>query len=63
MSLPKIGPTAASQLVSGLMKMNQSAEGSAALDAVRLEKFVPLDAKGVAKARAAYAPAAAANTR
>lgn len=58
-----VNGTAASQLVSGLMKLNQSTEGSAALDAVRLAKFVPLDAKGVAKARAAYAPATAANTR
>jgi hypothetical protein len=44
--------------VSGLLKLGQSPEGSTALDAVRLAKFVPLDTKGVAAARAAYAPSA-----
>jgi ABC-type phosphate/phosphonate transport system substrate-binding protein len=53
-----VGPTALGQLTAGLLKLNQSPEGAAALDAVRLAKFVPLDSKGLAAARASYAPPA-----
>jgi hypothetical protein len=49
-----------SQLVAGLLKMKQTPEGAAALDAVRLAEFVALDTKGLAAARTAYrAPAPA----
>jgi len=52
-----VGPTATKQLVTGLLKMNETPEGLSALDAVRLARFVPLDGKGLDAARAAYAPA------
>jgi len=47
-------PTTASPLVAGLLKLHQTPEGAAALDAVRLAKFVPLDAKGLAAVRTSY---------
>jgi len=50
-------PTTASQLTSGLLKLHQTPDGAAALDAVRLAKFVALDGKGLAAARASYRPA------
>jgi len=50
-------PTAsASQLVAGLLKLDKSDDGRAALDAVRLAQFVAVDAKGLAAARASYRP-------
>jgi hypothetical protein len=49
----------AEKLISGMQKVGQSPEGTAALDAVRLAKFVPLDAKALAAARASYRPAVA----
>ena len=58
-----VNATAANQLVAGLLKLNQSPEGLAALDAIHLAKFVALDTKGLAKARAAYAAAKAAKAR
>ena len=51
-----VGPTATKQFVKGVLKMTETPEGRLALDAVRLAKFVPLDAKALAAARAAYAP-------
>lgn len=53
-----VGPASTSQLVAGLLKLHESPEGMSALEAVRLAKFVPLDGKGVAAARAFYGPAA-----
>ena len=58
-----VGPTAKGQLVSGLLKMHETPEGLAALDAVRLAKFAPLDGKGLAAVRASYAPRAKTKTR
>jgi hypothetical protein len=58
-----VGPTAAKQLVAGLLKMSQTAEGHQALDAVRLAEFVPLDGKGLAAARASYGPSAKTKAR
>jgi ABC-type phosphate/phosphonate transport system substrate-binding protein len=58
-----VKPADTSRLVAGLLKMNQTPEGMAALDAVRLAKFVPLDAKGLDTASAAYAPGAKTKTR
>jgi hypothetical protein len=52
----KVGPTDTKQLVAGLLKVHETPEGMAALDAVRLAKFVPLDGKGLADARASYKP-------
>jgi len=52
-----VGPTAAGQLTSGLLKMHTTPEGAAALEAVRLSRFVALDTKGLAAARASYKPA------
>ena len=40
------------RLVGALLKVDQTPEGRAALDAVRLSKFVPADAKAIAAARA-----------
>jgi hypothetical protein len=46
----------AKTLVAGLLKMHESPEGAAALDAVRLAKFVPLDDPGLQSARNRYEP-------
>jgi hypothetical protein len=53
-----VSPTVTKQLLAGLLKTHQTTEGRQALDAVRLEKFVPLDTKGLAAARASYGPPA-----
>jgi hypothetical protein len=53
-----LGPADTKQFVAGLLKTNRSPEGLLALDAVRLAKFVGQDAKGLAAARASYAPSA-----
>ena len=58
-----VSASVASQLVAGLMKIDKTPEGSAALDAVRLAKFAALDAVSLAKARAAYAQATAGKAR
>jgi len=44
----------AKSLVAGLLKMHESPEGAAALDAVRLAKFVPLDDRAVEAVRTRY---------
>lgn len=49
----------AKKLVTGLLKMHESPEGAAALDAVRLTKFVPLDDRAIATLRSRYEPSAA----
>lgn len=51
-----IGPAETKQFVAGVLKLNETPEGLSALDAVRMAKFVPLDAKALDAARAAYAP-------
>lgn len=51
-----VGPTVTKQFVAGVLKMNETPEGLSALDAVRMARFVPLDAKAFDAARAAYAP-------
>ncbi len=51
-----LGATATKQLVTGLLKMNETPEGLSALEAVRLAKFVPKDAKALDAASTAYAP-------
>jgi len=58
-----VGPADTSRLVAGLLKMHESPEGMSALDAVRLAKFVPLDGKQLAAARASYAPVAKTKAR
>jgi hypothetical protein len=58
-----VGPTAVRQLTSGLLKLHETQAGAAALDAVRLAKFVALDGKGLANARASYRPAARTSAR
>jgi ABC transporter, phosphonate, periplasmic substrate-binding protein len=50
----KPGAADVKALTAGLMKMSDTPEGAAALDAVRLTKFIPLDAKGVAGALGSY---------
>jgi hypothetical protein len=52
-----VGTTTVNQLIAGMLKAHQSPEGVTALDAVRLAKFIPLDAKALAAARASYGPA------
>jgi hypothetical protein len=42
------------RLTAGLLKMTDTPEGSAALEAVRLARFIPLDDKALAAARKAY---------
>jgi hypothetical protein len=51
-----VGQTAAKEFVTGILKMNETPEGLSALEAVRMAKFVPLDAKALDTARLAYAP-------
>jgi len=51
---PGVSAADARTLVAGLLKMHESAEGAAALDAVRLARFVPLDDRGLATARTRY---------
>ena len=58
-----VSQDATSRLVAGLLKMSQSPEGTAALDAVRLAKFLPVDSKQLAAARASYAPPAKTKAR
>jgi hypothetical protein len=58
-----VGPTATGQLVAGMVKLNEVPDGVAALDAVRLAKFIPLDTKALAAARAAYRPAVTTKAR
>lgn len=58
-----VGTAAATQLLSGLLKLHQTPEGLSALDAVRLARFVPLDSKGLAAARASYKPGAKTKAR
>ncbi len=53
-----VGPADTKTLVGALLKLHEIPEGTSALDAVRLTKFVPLDAKGLAAARASYRPGA-----
>ena len=52
-------PADAKSLVSGLLKMHENPEGAAALDEVRLTKFVPLDDRAIATLRSRYEPSAA----
>jgi len=54
----RVGSADTKQLVAGLLKVHEIPEGMSALDAVRLAKFVPLDGKGLAAARASYKPVA-----
>lgn len=51
------------RLVGALRKVDQTPEGRAALDAVRLSKFVALDVKALDAARAAYGPTGPAQAR
>ena len=49
-----IGAPDLDSLVAGLMTMDRTPAGAAALDAVRLRKFIPLDEKALAASRTAY---------
>jgi hypothetical protein len=51
-----VGPTDAKKFIAGLLKVHETPEGMSALEAVRLAKFVPLDGKELAAARASYKP-------
>lgn len=53
---PSLGPVDAKRLANGLLKLHENPAGSAALDGVRLVRFVPADDKSLAAARKAYAP-------
>ena len=56
---PGLPAAEAKSLVAGLLKLHESPEGAAALDAVRLAKFVPLDDRAVAAVRSRYEPSPA----
>lgn len=56
-------PADATRVVGALLKVHQTGEGRAALDGVRLSKFVPPDTKAIAAARVSYGPAASTKTR
>jgi hypothetical protein len=51
-----LGPVDAKRLVAGLLKLHETPAGAAALDAVRMERFVPADDKALAALRKAYTP-------
>jgi hypothetical protein len=53
---PSLGPVDAKRLTTGLLKLNENPAGAAALDGVRLARFVAPDDKALAAARKAYAP-------
>ena len=53
---PSLGPVDAKRLVTGLLKLHETSAGAAALDAVRLARFVPADDKALAAMRRAYTP-------
>jgi len=58
-----VKPADASRLVAALLKLHESPDGMSALDSVRLAKFVPLDGKGLAAARAQYGTGSGPNIR
>ena len=58
-----LGTADTKQFVAGLLKIHQTPDGLSALDAVRLAKFVGLDARGLAATRASYAPSATTSAR
>jgi hypothetical protein len=58
-----VGQADTTKLVAGLLKMHESPEGMSALDAVRLARFVALDGKGLAAARASYGAGASSKIR
>jgi len=49
-----VGPIDSKRLFAGLRELHKSASGAVALEGVRLARFVPVDEKGIASARAAY---------
>jgi len=49
-------PDSTQNLVAGLLKMHESPQGAAALDEVRLARFVPLDDRAIATVRSRYEP-------
>jgi hypothetical protein len=49
-----VGPADTKKLVAALLKLHETPAGASTLDAVRLSKFVPLDAKGLNAARESY---------
>jgi len=53
---PSLGPVDAKRLTTGLLKLNDTPAGLAALEGVRLTRFVPTDDKALAAARKAYSP-------
>jgi ABC-type phosphate/phosphonate transport system substrate-binding protein len=58
-----VGPSDTKKLTGALLKLHETPEGTSTLDAVRLSKFVPLDAKGLTAARESYTPPAKPKTR
>ena len=45
----------AGRMVAGLLRLHETAEGRAALDTVRMSRFVPLDERALAASRSSYA--------
>jgi hypothetical protein len=58
-----VGPADTKKLIGALLKLHETPEGASTLDAVRLSKFVPLDAKGLTAARESYKSPAKPKTR
>jgi hypothetical protein len=58
-----VRPADSSRIIAGLLKMHENPVGASALDAVRLAKFVRLDDKALAAARASYGAAASPKPR
>jgi hypothetical protein len=53
---PSLGPVDSKRLIAGLLKLHQTPSGAAALEGVRMSRFVPADDKALAALRKAYAP-------
>ena len=53
---PSLGPVDAKRFATGILKLRDTPAGAAALDGMRLERFVPPNDQALAAARKAYAP-------
>lgn len=53
---PSLGPVDSKRFTTGILKLRDTPAGAAALDGMRLERFVPPNDQALAAARKAYAP-------
>jgi hypothetical protein len=60
---PALGPVDAKRFTTGILKLKDTPAGAAALDGMRLERFVPPDDRALMAARKAYTPSPLAATQ